>query len=237
VNAGGGLAMVPGRDLLTLAVAGTWLAAAAHLLSDEYPVANIGDDLDRRWPFLHAEGLALAFVLAAAGWAAVRSARPADRLLAAFGGFAFVLYTLPFELSGTALVGAWSLAAIGAVALWRVGSTRGEWTAALGALGRVGFALPALAAAGLATAHLVAFEYPLGDLAGEFHRRPPVVNGDGWTEKASSFPYPCAGSTAGHPLSTATGWRFSSCWSPSERWESGFAGNAGFWSKRQGSRW
>jgi uncharacterized membrane protein len=103
---------------LAAAILGT--LALGHLLGFEYPagtaspVPNAG-----AWPFINASGLTLAFLLGAAAIAAwfLRS-RTTVATLAALGIMA-VAFAAPHELTGPALIGAWVVLALGAVALDR----------------------------------------------------------------------------------------------------------------------
>jgi hypothetical protein len=138
-----------------------------HLLAFEYPLDRIGDDLASPYPFLTAEGLTLAFLLGAAvvaGWF-VR-----DRLIRAVLvalGLLLVIYALPFETSGVALVGAWSAVYVLGLAL-RLAPPLRAGPARLTQLENplrvvIGWetVFPAVLAAWLAADHVLAIEAPL----------------------------------------------------------------------------
>lgn len=94
--------------------------ALAHLLVFEYPLAGaslVGTTAG--WPFVNASGLSLAFLLGAAGAAAwfVRT----RAVVATIGAVATlaVANAVPHELRGPALVAAWVVLALGAIAFDR----------------------------------------------------------------------------------------------------------------------
>src|SRR4029079_11427728 len=117
LRVGNGLQRVPGLELLKVIAGATWILAALHLISFEYPIDQIKHGLDETIPFAHTSGLALLVLLTAIGTAIWRTARPTDRLMEVYAGGALLLYVMPFEFSGTALVGAWSALAIAATVL------------------------------------------------------------------------------------------------------------------------
>lgn len=186
---GDGLERVPGRTLLTISGFAAWALALLHLVTTEYAFFEINAARASNVPFGHAEGIALLFVLGAGGVATARASRATDRLVGILVLFALVLYAMPFELSGAALVGVWSALAVVAIFLpMRVSWLGAELAAELQSvqeipwrhfMARFGMTPPSIVAATLAILHLITIEYPLGDLVDELHRRPPFVNTNG----------------------------------------------------------
>ncbi len=99
-------------------------------------------------PFADPAGIALAGLLIAGFLAAWMSESQKIRLGLLVAGIALSAYSLPFELSGPALVAAWAIEAGALVALWPY--RRVDYLAVVG-----------VCVGGLAVAHLAAFEYPL----------------------------------------------------------------------------
>lgn len=136
--------------------------AISHLVLIEYPLDRLqpGEDLQSDWPFLNANGGTLLFLLGALAVSGYFVANYRARVTLAALGLGLVTYATPFELSGVAVVGVWAALFVAAIALQR-------WPV----LARVpvttfahGLYLPALAAAALATAHILAFELQPGDI-------------------------------------------------------------------------
>jgi uncharacterized membrane protein len=133
---------------LTAMLLGT--GALVHFCSYEYALADWtlnGATRAGAFPFANSAGLALACLLAAGFAAAIlaRSREVRTGLLVA--GSLVVAYALPFELSGTALVAAWSAEVVALVAIcgFRPNAYVGVAAAVAGAL---------------AVAHLGAYEFP-----------------------------------------------------------------------------
>jgi hypothetical protein len=175
------------------------ILALGHLVGFEYPVRILDSGIARTWPFIGPEGMTYGFMMAALAIAAiVVPIRWVRAGLAVVGGFV-TLYVLPFEASGTALVGGWAgLAVIVTGLLARIVAPRlaadfvEDRTALLGlpaqAVRAVGQAIgflsrelrPALASVAVlagtgAIAHLVAFEYPATLLPDGAASTPPFM--------------------------------------------------------------
>jgi hypothetical protein len=124
-----------------------------HLVIFEYPWLSFtvqGNQTASLLPFANEPGVALAGVLIAAvvaGWATQRAV--VQLVLTAVGAL-FFAYTLPFQLSGPALVAAWAIEGAGLLGFWR--TRRFDYLAAV-----------VIPIAGLAVLHLVAFEFPIGN--------------------------------------------------------------------------
>jgi hypothetical protein len=175
------LARVPGRDLLALALVVPWVAAAIHLAGFEYSLAEIRTGLDAGTPLLHRETLALLVLVAIAGVLGVFGVRRTDRVVSMLAGSAPIIYAAPFEFSGTALVGVWSLIAVATLAMAMAMTARAVAPVDSRAheIAHVGWRLPAVMATLLATAHLFAYDYPIRKLFTEMDRRPPFLHSDG----------------------------------------------------------
>jgi uncharacterized membrane protein len=107
----------------------------AHLGVYEYPLLNWtlqGDSRTGPFAFANHDGLALAGVLIAAAIAAWFSRRTDIRLALLILGSLLVAYSLPYELSGTALVAPWAFEAALLVGVWRF--RRNEYLGAAAAL-------------------------------------------------------------------------------------------------------
>jgi len=145
------------------------LAAAAltHLVAFEYPLYQLGDDLSNSYPFLTAEGVTLAFLLGAAGVACWFVRDHLVRALLAALGLLLVVYAMPFETSGVALVGGWSAIYVFGVALHLVPPLHvapvrlSRWENPLPLLVGWETVIPAALAALLAAVHVLAIEAPL----------------------------------------------------------------------------
>ncbi len=137
--------------------------AVGHLMLFEYPFWRIEEGLRHATPFLNSSGGTLGFVAAAFALCAwlVPSARL--RQIPATAVALLVMYALPFELSGLALLSGWAAAAVLAAgsARWVTGgaptpievSTRG-WTA-INAL-----SVSSWLSLALAVQHALSFEMP-----------------------------------------------------------------------------
>ncbi len=150
------------------------LGMFAHLITFEYPPAILGSGIVRAIPFVGAEGLAFAIVLAALGVAGALIPVAWFRVgIAALAGLV-ALWVFPFELSGPALVWAWAALSAAAFALEalviepRVGPAFAGLTVLLGVRPALRPAVRAVGAVvGVAVlAHLVAFDFPLAELGG-----------------------------------------------------------------------
>lgn len=163
--------------------AGLLLAAGAvgHLLAFEYPLAALADERDTRYPFLNAEGLTLAFLLGAAVVAGWFLRGRMVRALLATAGLLLVIYALPFELSGVALVGAWSAVYVAAVGAPRLPFLRERGEGAAGSLyptlrGRETL-VPAALAATAAIGHVLGIDAPLDQVGSAVQPAWPFVDG------------------------------------------------------------
>ncbi len=90
-----------------------------YLLLVEYPLDAIAAGFDRTWPFVGPQGLAYAFVIGAVFVAGLIVRATWFRVLLVIVGIGLTTYVLPFELSGTALVVAWSALTVASMAVWR----------------------------------------------------------------------------------------------------------------------
>ena len=132
----------------TAAVLGT--VAVTHLGLYEYPGLNWslqGTTGSGPFPFADSAGLTLGCLLVAGLVAGLVSRSRDVRLGLLVVGSLLVAYSLPYELSGTALVAAWAAEVVAMSAVW--GFRRNPWVAS--AAGIVG---------ALAVAHLGGYEYP-----------------------------------------------------------------------------
>lgn len=111
------------RDHLRAGIASAVLGAlaAAHFVLVEYPVVNIGRAHVAGTAFVDQGGMTLAFMLGGIALSAwfLRDIR--IRVTLAVVALLLVTYAAPFELSGLALVGGWSILGIVAVAAERSG--------------------------------------------------------------------------------------------------------------------
>lgn len=153
--------------------------AVGHLLAFEYPIYRLtfeGGIQGSARPFVNAAGGTLVFLLLALVVAGALARRLDIRVALAFAGALLVIYALPFELSGLALLGGWAAIFVLCLAADRAVATLrgvGDWLAEL--------TLPALLAGGLALAYALAFELPL-DRLGD---RPPTPFSDSRTLAAA----------------------------------------------------
>jgi hypothetical protein len=147
-----------------LAAAGTLAAAVMHVLVYEYPISEIATATAPSPPFVHFEGVAIAFLLASfavVGW--IESGR--YRFPATIAGIGLVLYMLPFELSGVELVAGW--AAVALIPFWlrrypSMSEVPDTWMARTedrALIARHSMVAIAAGAWLLAAAHTVAFEF------------------------------------------------------------------------------
>ena len=99
--------------------------AIAHLGVYEYPLLHWSFEGERtgHFAFANASGLALAAVLIAGAAAAWLSRRNDVRLAILIAGSLVVAYSLPFELSGPALVAPWAFEAAVLAGVWRLHRT------------------------------------------------------------------------------------------------------------------
>lgn len=159
------------RDHLHAGIAAVVLGAlaVAHFVLVEDPVEFIGRAPTAATPFLDAAGTTLAFMLAALAVAGWFLRDPRIRVTLASVGALLITYALPFELSGLALLGGWSLVAILAVAAEQSGVVP-SWpddpalaaTAAEGDIEpQAGLAVVGLLPAVLALGHLLLVELPI----------------------------------------------------------------------------
>ncbi|TAJ99648.1 MAG: DUF2339 domain-containing protein [Chloroflexota bacterium] len=99
--------------------------AIGHLVAIEYPPGAILSGFDRSWPFLGPEGMTFAFLLGALVVAGLGVPIAWVRASLTVVAGALTLYVFPFELSGPALVAAWAVLAVAALATYvRVVSMR-----------------------------------------------------------------------------------------------------------------
>lgn len=140
-----------------------------HLITVEYPLVHIKDDLDRAVPFVNANGGTLAFLLGALAVATYFiTSRRVRAMLVATGGL-LIIYALPFETSGLLLIALWSAVALLTIGihqrLFMPGARKLSW-AGTHPLDLLEYALvvPALLAASLATLHVLRFELPINKI-------------------------------------------------------------------------
>lgn len=159
------------RDHLFSAGAAVVLGAASllHLVMFEYPLDELGMGVSTARPFLNASGGTLGFVLLAMLVAGFFVRRREVRSLLAGIAILLLLYAMPFEVAGIALLAGWSLLFVAGVAVhqrWErlpVGVT-GDRGSTLPEV-RLAVLLPALAAGFAAGMRALAVEMPLEDIA------------------------------------------------------------------------
>ncbi|MEZ4569631.1 MAG: DUF2339 domain-containing protein [Thermomicrobiales bacterium] len=145
------------------------ILAITHLLMFEYPFGLIAsEDLQSSWPFLNANGSTLAFLLAALAVSGYFIAMPQVRTALAFVGLSLIVYAVPYELSGVAVVAAWTAVAVALA--WIYGHRQ-----------HLHVGLYAVIPAALAIGHLALFEYPLEALqvGDDLQSTWPFLNLDG----------------------------------------------------------
>ncbi len=140
--------------------------ALGHLFTFEYPLNTVDQASNYNWPFLNGHGAALGFILAALAVSIYFGRRWSLGIPVTAIGAGLVMYALPFETSGWLLVGAWSVLFATLYGVdQRIVQARVDIpdpTDSLLAFGVVrAIALAGLSAAGLAIAHLVAFDVSL----------------------------------------------------------------------------
>jgi uncharacterized membrane protein len=194
----------------------------AHVVGLEYPLEHVASGFARTWPFVGPEGLTFAFVMAAAAAACVII--PLNWVRAGLGIAAILTtaYVLPFELSGPALVVAWSSLTVLGMAAWRFAvsprlspsfAERGfsvlrlpEWSKtiednviALSRTMRSAFAwtvgIPIAAAIG----HLAVFEFPAVTLGSQFISGVPYLSPEGLAAAAAIGGLVLSGALASRP--------------------------------------
>lgn len=178
-----------------------------HLVWVEFPLEQLARGFVRAWPFAGPEGLTFAFLLGAAAvaWVII----PSVWIRAGLGVAAILTtaYVLPFELSGQALVIAWSALTVLGTAAWRfVVSPRLSPSFAEGGFAALGLpawskpieggivgvsrmmrpafawtvAVPIAAAIG----HLVLFDFPAATLGRQVVSGVPYVSAEGLSAAA-----------------------------------------------------
>ena len=138
-----------------------------------YPATLIDEGLSPAIPFWHEPGLALAVLLASFGLAAWLAREPELRTFFLFGISGALIWTMPYEFSGPALIAAWTL-------LFVAGTIR---TLPANALRRYlpltiepWLYVPAIASGVLVFLHLVFFDFPFFEIATDFSRATPLFN-------------------------------------------------------------
>jgi hypothetical protein len=137
------------------------ILAMIHVATVNYPGPSVFDDYSAHPPFLNVDGLALLFVLAAVVVAGL-PARRLNRIRGLAVWSALLLWAMPFELSGVALVGAAALASVIALAADRWPPLRvPDPTGAIGRfapMSRRGLGVVAMVAWTLAAVHWLVLE-------------------------------------------------------------------------------
>lgn len=159
--------------------------AALHLATIEYPFWQIDMAGGPERVFLNGNAATAGFLLASlivAGWFVHDRF---VRMLLAAAGVALVVYVLPFELSGAALVGGWSAVWVVALVLWRTPAFRPDiddygvsvrWRALAIRGAAHALAVAAGVAAICAIQHLTALDLPLEDAFAQTRPETPFVN-------------------------------------------------------------
>ncbi|HUG15361.1 MAG TPA: DUF2339 domain-containing protein, partial [Thermomicrobiales bacterium] len=140
-------------------------AALLHLVIFEYPIIDLGSGTTTARPFLNASGGTLLYLLAAMVVAGALVRRREVRALLAGIGLLLLIYVMPFEVTGIALLAGWS-------ALFVAGfAAHHRWDqlpkAVVGDAGsaasevRLALLLPGLLAGSAATMRALAVELPL----------------------------------------------------------------------------
>ncbi len=164
------------RDWLPWTAVVPALLALGNLAYGLYPFNLIDAGLNPTIPFWHEPGLALAILLATLGLAAWLAREPELRIAALFGISGALIWALPYEFSGPALIAAWALLFVSGAA------TRSRFPIVplrryLPQSIEPWLLLPALAAGLLGFLHLLIFDFPLGQIADDFARATPLFNG------------------------------------------------------------
>jgi hypothetical protein len=171
------------RPLFVLSALVAGAAALGHLILIDYPILSIGAGTPHDMPFVALPGLAYGIVLVAlvitglvvpTAWIRVS--------LTALGGL-ITWYVLPFELSGPALVWAWSVLATAAFALeGLIVGPRLAGSIASGprpALVRASVVGAGGLAGAAAVGHLIVFDFPIGQLGQVILSVPPYRGPEG----------------------------------------------------------
>jgi hypothetical protein len=155
------------------------IGALAHLATLDYPLNLIVTGTAQAVPFFWLPGLSFAIVLAALAVVGVLVPIASIRIgLTALGGLV-ALYVFPFELSGPALMSAWAALATAAFVVHAlVIEPRAPVAPAGSTFARL--VRPAVAAVGtligaVALTHLVALDFPLGELGRQILPRVPYA--------------------------------------------------------------
>lgn len=174
---------------LLIPACAAYLLAMLHFFSFEYPPADIGEAAGSGIPFLHLQGVALAYLIAGAAIPAMLAGHSWPRFASANLAGGLVLWTMPFELSGVALVGGWSAATVLVTLANRWPPLAAETTMAeqdrnlrvpiQTLLMRGGVMITAVAGWLLALAHLVTVEYPVDRIASDRGDGVPFLNLNG----------------------------------------------------------
>jgi uncharacterized membrane protein len=158
-----------------------------HLVLVEYPGFLAAEGFARTWPFVGPEGATYAFLIGALAVAAALVPVAWIRVGLAIVAVLTTAYVLPFELSGPALVAAWSALTVLAMAAWRFGvvtrvragfvedrvgvlalpAWAEELIRSTSSLVRPVFAWTVAIPIMAAIAHLLAFEYPAVSLGNQ----------------------------------------------------------------------
>jgi uncharacterized membrane protein len=173
-----------------------------YLLAVEYPPGQLNAGFDRTWPFVGPEGLAFAFVLGALFLAALIVRANWFRALLGAASIVLTAYVLPFELSGTPLVIAWSALTVASMVAWRfavaghlparfvernfaaVGlpaadGSISDLVAGTSRIVRPAFASIVVLPISLAIGHLMTFEFPVATLGSQVISGAPYVSVEG----------------------------------------------------------
>lgn len=148
--------------------------AVGHLVRFEYPLGQVTSELSSRSPFANASGGTLGFLLLSLLVAGYFVRRRDIRAALATCGLLLITYALPFELSGVALVAAWSGVFVASITIDRwfapLATNRPpRFQARRGVL--VDVHIPAFAAGLLAVSHALLLELPLWEI-GDLPRAP-----------------------------------------------------------------
>jgi uncharacterized membrane protein len=173
-----------------------------HLLVVEYSPGQLNAGFDRTWPFVGPQGLALAFVIGAMLLAGLIVRANWFRALLGAAAIVLTAYALPFELSGTPLVVAWSGLTVASMVAWRfavaghlparfvernfaavglpaAGGSITDLVAETSRIVRPAFASIVVLPISLAIGHLMTFEFPMATLGSQVISGTPYVSVEG----------------------------------------------------------
>ena len=163
--------------------------AIAHLLTFEYRFIDLANPDEPSRVLANANGLTLAYVLVALAFAGyVLKTSGFRRWMVCIGGL-LLIWSMPFEFSGVALVGVWVIISMLAVvstrwsALSRTDDQKEPAPIGLGVveeLGeRIGILVPAVVAYLLAMIHFFAFQYPPSAIAEASNNATSFIHNEG----------------------------------------------------------